>query len=400
MATHSLDDLRRVIRRIETRRPKRPAPQPIEEVLGGELVDTGEGKLLVVRREYPLSHRHGRRALGAALETPLDLLSALARAEQPIEDARRLLFLDAETTGLAGGTGTYAFLVGAAWLEDDRLVLAQHFMRDFDEEPALLAALRPLLEWASGLVTFNGATFDLPLLETRFLMTRRRWPAALPHLDLLRPARRIWTACLPDCRLATLEREVVGVMREDDIAGGLIPALYFDFLRSRRAAPLARVLAHNRDDILTLVGLFGWFGQALTSRDALTAGELGGLGRLWEPVDVERALDCYRAALAAGLSGAPAQAVRLNLARWEKRFARWDVACSLWEEAARDAGFDPRPWEELAKFHEHRRRDFVAARSIVQDALDIAVGAGVSSRVRDAFAYRRARLERRLLTRG
>ena len=400
MATHSLDDLRRVIRRIETRRPQRPAPQPIEEVLGGELVDTGEGKLLVVRREYPLSHRHGRRALGAALETPLDLLSALARAEQPIEDARRLLFLDAETTGLAGGTGTYAFLVGAAWLEDDRLVLAQHFMRDFDEEPALLAALRPLLERASGLVTFNGATFDLPLLETRFLMTRRRWPAALPHLDLLRPARRIWAAYLPDCRLATLEREVVGVMREDDIAGGLIPALYFDFLRSRRAAPLARVLAHNRDDILTLVGLFGWFGQALTSRDELTAGELGGLGRLWEPVDVERALDCYRAALAAGLSGAPAQAVRLNLARWEKRFARWDVACSLWEEAARDAGFDPRPWEELAKFHEHRRRDFVAARSIVQDALDIAVGAGVSSRVRDAFAYRRARLERRLLTRG
>ena len=400
MATHSLDDLRRVIRRIETRRPKRPAPQPIEEVLGGELVDTGEGKLLVVRREYPLSHRHGRRALGAALETPLDLLSALARAEQPIEDARRLLFLDAETTGLAGGTGTYAFLVSAAWLEDDRLVLAQHFMRDFDEEPALLAALRPLLERASGLVTFNGATFDLPLLETRFLMTRRRWPAALPHLDLLRPARRIWAAYLPDCRLATLEREVVGVMREDDIAGGLIPALYFDFLRSRRAAPLARVLAHNRDDILTLVGLFGWFGQALTSRDELTAGELGGLGRLWEPVDVERALDCYRAALAAGLSGAPAQAVRLNLARWEKRFARWDVACSLWEEAARDAGFDPRPWEELAKFHEHRRRDFVAARSIVQDALDIAVGAGVSSRVRDAFAYRRARLERRLLTRG
>ena len=400
MATHSLDDLRRVIRRIETRRPKRPAPQPIEEVLGGELVDTGEGKLVVVRREYPLSHRHGRRTLGAALETPLDLLSVLARAEQPIEDARRLLFLDAETTGLAGGTGTYAFLVGAAWLEDDRLVLAQHFMRDFDEEPALLAALRPLLERASGLVTFNGATFDLPLLETRFLMTRRRWPAALPHLDLLRPARRIWTACLPDCRLATLEREVVGIMREDDIAGGLIPALYFDFLRSRRAAPLARVLAHNRDDILTLVGLFGWFGQALTSRDALTAGELGGLGRLWEPVDVERALDCYRAALAAGLSGAPAQAVRLNLARWEKRFARWDVACSLWEEAARDAGFDPRPWEELAKFHEHRRRDFVAARSIVQDALGLAEDAGVSPRVRDAFAYRRARLERRLLTRG
>jgi hypothetical protein len=311
-------------------------------------------------------------------------------------DARRLLFLDAETTGLAGGTGTYAFLVGAAWLEDDRLVLVQHFMRDFDEEPALLAALRPLLERASGLVTFNGSTFDLPLLETRFIMTRRRWPTSLPHLDLLRPARRVWNAHLVDCRLATIEREVVGVVREDDIAGALIPTLYFDFLRSRRAGPLGRVLAHNRDDVLTLVGLLGWFGRALTTREELTAGELGGLGRLWEPVDVDRALECYRAALAAGLSGGPAQIVRLQLARWEKRFARWDAACSLWEEAARDVGFDPRPWEELAKFHEHRRRDFVAARSFVQGALSLAEATGAPVRTVDAFTHRLGRLERRL----
>jgi uncharacterized protein YprB with RNaseH-like and TPR domain len=396
VAAHSLDDLRRVIRRIETRRPRRPAAQPVEEALGGELVDTGEGKLLVVRREFLLSHCHGRRPLGAVLEAPLDLVSAVARAERPVEDARRLLFLDAETTGLAGGTGTYAFLVGAAWLEDDRLVLVQHFMRDFDEEPALLAALRPLLERASGLVTFNGATFDLPLLETRFIMARRPWPATLPHLDLLRPARRVWTSCLSDCRLATLEREVVGLVRDDDIAGALIPTLYFDFLRSRRSAPLGRVLAHNRDDILTLVSLLGWFGNALTSREGLTAGELGGLGRLWEPVDVERALECYRAALAAGLSGAPAQAVRLHLARWEKRCSRWDAACLLWEEAARDAGFDPRPWEELAKFHEHRRRDFVAARSVVADALGLAEAAGASLRTVGAFTHRLGRLERRL----
>ena len=92
--------------------------------------------------------------------------------------------------------------------------------------------------------------------------------------------------------------------------------------------------------------------------------------------------------------------MRLNLARWEKRFARWDAACSLWEEAARDTGFDPRPWEELAKFHEHRRRDFVTARAVVDDALGLAEDAGVASSVREAFAYRRARLERRHLARG
>ncbi|PYN00923.1 MAG: hypothetical protein DME07_15080 [Candidatus Rokuibacteriota bacterium] len=400
MAHQTLDDLRRVIRRIETRRLPRAAPAPVEEVLGGELIDTGEGQLVVVRREFPLSHRHGHQPLAGALSAPLNLLSLLARLEAPLEDVRQLLFLDAETTGLAGGTGTYAFLVGAAWLEDDRLVLTQHFMRDFDDEPALLAALWPLIERANGVVTFNGTAFDLPLLETRFILARRRWPADLPHLDLLRPSRRMWTASFADCRLATLEREVIGVEREDDVAGSLIPALYFDFLRSRRAAPLARVLAHNRDDILTLVGLLGWFGGALAAPAELGAAELAGLGRLWEPVDLERSLECYHAALGAGLAGEPAQVVRMRLAWWEKRRARWDTARALWEAAARHAVFDPRPWEELAKFHEHRRRDFATARAIVDDALGLAEDAGVPSRVREAFSYRRARLDRRLLARG
>ena len=399
MAAHSLDDLRRVIRRIETRRPKRPAAQPIEEVLGGELVDTGEGQLLVVRREFPLSHRHGRQPLGAVLEAPLDLLSAVARAEHPVEDARRLLFLDAETTGLAGGTGTYAFLVGAAWLEDDRLVLTQHFMRDFDEEPALLAALRPLLERASGLVTFNGASFDLPLLETRFIMTRRRWPAALPHLDLLRPARRVWTGWLSDCRLSTLESAVLGLAREDDVPGGLIPMLYFDYLRSRRAAPLCRVFEHNRCDVLSLVALVGWFGRALADARHLRPAELAGLGRLWEPFDLERGLACYRGALEAGLPEPVARWARLRLAWWEKRAARWASACELWEAARQHEAFDPRPWEELAKFHEHRARDLAAARTIVEDAMGLARAAGAAARVLDAFAYRLARLDRRLAAR-
>ncbi|MEK7700723.1 MAG: ribonuclease H-like domain-containing protein [candidate division NC10 bacterium] len=396
----TLDDLRRVIRRIETARPPHAAPRPAEEILGGELHDTGQGQVLVVRREFPLSHRHGRYALGAAFEAPLDLLSAAARAEAPVGDPRGLLFLDTETTGLAGGTGTYAFLVGAGWLEGDRLVLAQYFMRDFDDEPALLEALGPLFERASGIVTFNGAGFDLPLLETRFVLARRRWPQGLAHLDLLRPSRRVWTARFDDCRLATLEREVLGLEREDDVPGALIPALYFDFLRSRRAAPLVRVFAHNRDDILSLVGLLGWFGRALAVHDHLDAEELAGLGRLWEPADLDRALACYRAALAAGLAGALAQWVRLRLAAWEKRSARWEAARGLWEEASRHEAFDPRPWEELAKFHEHRRRDFATARAIVERALDLAGAASAPTSVLDAFAHRRSRLTRRLAARG
>jgi uncharacterized protein len=394
---HSLDDLRRIIRRIETRSSARAAPEPPEHVLGGEVVDTGDGQLLVIRRSYPLGHRHGRLNLGSALDAPLDLLAALARLDSPPGPATGLLFIDTETTGLAGGTGTYAFLVGTGAFEaGDVFVVTQYFMRDLDEEPALLAALAPVLARATALVTFNGSGFDLPLLETRFVLARRRWPSGLPHLDLLRPARRVWTACMPDCRLTTLERDVLGLVRDDDVYGSLIPALYFDFLRSRRAGPLARVFAHNRDDILSLAVLLGWFSEALGEAPVLAPPEWAGIGRLWEPIDLDRALGCYRRALESGLTGDHAHWVRLRLAWWEKRSARWEAACALWEAAARHAVFDPRPWEELAKFHEHRSRDFAAARSVVSAALDVARAAGVGGRIVDAFTHRLGRIDRRL----
>ena len=392
----SLDELRRVIRRIETARPPRPAAEPIERVVDGELLDTGHGSVVVVRREYPLSHRHGGAPLADALDTPLSLLAQLARVDGNVGDAEGLLFLDTETTGLAGGTGTYAFLVGCAVVEGGRVVLSQYFMRDFDEEPALLAVLEPLLTRASAVVTFNGTGFDLPLLETRFVLARRRWPAALPHLDLLRPARRVWAGWLSDCRLATLESSVLGLGREDDVPGAFIPLIYFDYLRSRRAAPLRRVFEHNRSDVLTLVALVGWFGRALVEGAGVRPEEMAGLGRLWEPLDLERGLACYRAALGEGLPEPVARWTRMRLAWWEKRAARWESACTLWDAARAHEVFDPRPWEELAKYHEHRARDLAAARTIVEDALGLARAAGAAARVLDAFAYRLDRLNRRL----
>ena len=392
----SLDDLRRIIRRIETRPPPRTAREPIERVVGGEVLETGAGALLVVRRVYPLEHQHGRVSLETILRAPVEFLARLARLDGPTPDPARLVFIDTETTGLAGGTGTYAFLVGAGWIESEGFVVTQYFMRDLDEEPALLAALAPVVERAAALVTFNGGGFDLPLLETRFVLARRRWPVTLAHLDLLRPARRVWGASFDDCRLATLERAVLGLTRESDVPGGLIPTLYFDWLRSRRASPLARVFAHNRDDILSLAALLGWFAGALGEAPSISAAEWAGLGRLCEPVDPDRALACYRTALEDGLDGEPAHFVRLRLAWWEKRAARWEVACALWETASRHRVFDPRPWEELAKFHEHRRRDFATAHSVVTTALDLARAAGVGRGVIESLGHRLDRIERRL----
>ena len=392
----TLDDLRRVIRRIEGARPPRPAAEPVERVVDGELHDTSHGPIVRVRREYDLTHRHGAGPLADATTAPLPLLARAARVDGDVDAIEGLLFLDTETTGLAGGTGTYAFLVGAAVVEGDRVVVEQYFMRDFDDEPALLTALEPLLARARALVTFNGGGFDVPLLETRFVLARRRWPGSLPHIDLLRPARRVWTGWLADCRLSTLERTVLGVAREDDVPGGIIPMLYFDYLRTRRATPLRRIFAHNRHDVLTLVGLVGWFGRALGDEARVRLEERAGLGRLWEPVDLERALACYRSALADGLPEPVACWARLRLAWWEKRAARWAAACELWDAARRHDAFDPRPWEELAKFHEHRARDLATARAIVEDAIGLARAAGATARVLEAFSYRLERLNRRL----
>jgi uncharacterized protein YprB with RNaseH-like and TPR domain len=386
-----------VIRRIESGRPFRTAPDPPETVLGGRLEETEAGPILTVRREFPLAHRHGRAALERALDVSTDALRALSREEAP-PDGRRLLFLDTETTGLAGGTGTYAFLVGAGFVDGDRFVIAQYFMRDLDEEPALLAALAPVLERASAIVTFNGTGFDVPLLETRFILGRRRWPAGLPHVDLLHAARRVWAARFVDCRLSTLEHAVLGHRREHDVPGALIPALYFEFLRRRRAAPLARVFAHNCDDVLSVIGLLGWLAHALARGehgvdDAL---DLAGVGRLWERCDPERAVACFRGALAVGLPDGAAHAVRLRLAAWEKRHARWESACALWQASAATTAFDPRPWEELAKYHEHRARDVSTARALVVRALDLARAAGSATAVVDALTHRLTRLDRRL----
>jgi uncharacterized protein YprB with RNaseH-like and TPR domain len=396
----ALDDLRRVIRRIEGARPPRPAPRAVEAVLGGEVLETDAGAVLAVRQDVPLGETYGPAALGEVAGIEPATLRLLAPALDQDVDPRRLLFLDTETTGLAGGTGTYAFLVGLACFDGDHLRVTQLFMRDLDEESALVAALAPMLEGASGIVTYNGGGFDVPLLETRFILQRRRWPARLPHVDLMRPARRVWGECFDDCRLSTLEGRVLKITRERDVPGSAIPSLYFDFLRWKTAEPLRDVLAHNHHDVLALVGLLGWLGRAIEDRGAVdvSAAELAGLGRLWERADVERACDSYEAALTAGLDGDAAHAVRLRLARWEKRRARWPAARAHWEAATTARAFDPRPWEELAKFHEHRARDFATAREVVTRALARAAASGASTRIVDAFGYRLARLSRRLAT--
>jgi hypothetical protein len=272
-------------------------------------------------------------------------------------------------------------------------------MRDLDEEGALLAALEPLLRSVDGLVTYNGTSFDLPLLETRFVLARRRWPEAAFHLDLLPAARRLWSARLPDCRLGTVEQHALGFTREGDLPGALIPSVYFEYLRRKAPGELPRVFEHNRHDILSLAALAGWVADAVARAPVpdLEAEELAGLGRLWEPADPDRGEACYRMALDRGLPSPGRERLLARLAWREKRRSRWDASRLLWEAAARGARiFDSRPWEEMAKIHEHRLRDLAAAHAVVTEALDRARAHRAPAPVVEALSHRLARLSRRL----
>jgi hypothetical protein len=397
-------ELAEVIRRIEakTRHP-RPARRAVslDETVGGEVEETDRGGVLVVRHRFPVEHSHGLHPLGDVRGMPADALALLARPDRAgagPPEAGRLAYLDTETTGLAGGTGTYVFMVGVGFFDGAEFEVRQYFMRDLDEEGALLSAVETLLERFDGLVTYNGAAFDLPLLETRFVLGRRRWRDEVFHLDLLPAARRLWRDRFSDCRLGTIEHHVLGVARVDDVPGALIPAAYFDYLRRKRPGDIPRVFEHNRLDVLSLAALTGWVTAALGRApvEDLAPCELAGLGRFWEASDPARGEACYRMALDGGLPSPGRERLLLRLAWHEKRRRRWDEARALWEEAARSQpGFDPRPWEEIAKIDEHRGRDFPRARAVVEEALAHARAYQAPARVLESFAHRLARLHRR-----
>src|SRR5438874_1273782 len=195
------------------------------------------------------------------------------RVETALSDSTKWLFLDTETTGLSGGTGTYAFLVGLAWWDAGGLQVEQLFLRDFAEEHSILQEVASRLAERPVLVTFNGKTFDWPLLENRFTMTRAiAVPRLAAHLDLLHPARALWKLRLGSVRLVELERHVldagIGWHREEDVLAALIPQHYFDYLRGGPAEPLAAVVRHNQMDLRGLAGLVGKIDALLTSDDS------------------------------------------------------------------------------------------------------------------------------------
>lgn len=379
-----IDALRRRMQ-LQDQRPVGSPPEPqgvgrappvaaLDQGIEGTEQVTPLGRFLLQEHFYPNERSHGSVQIGCLQDLPCDAMHDIGGEHMRSTDARRWVFLDTETTGLAGGTGTCAFLVGIGMIEDGGFRVQLYFMRDFDEEHAMLDALSQTLAQYDTVITFNGKVFDVPLLETRYRLKRQRSPFhSMDHVDLLHPARRLWKERLGSCRLTNLESHVLGVERQGDIPGALIPQCYFDYLRSGDASKLAAVFHHNVLDIVSLACINSVLLTVLAAPDraGLRHGQdIRGLARWLNKLGKEgQALALYRAAIRSGLPRRDLFAALWETAQIERRAGRHDEQVQLLRDLARvSAMHRAAAFVELAKHYEHRLKDYSLALKMTRNA--------------------------------
>ena len=347
-------------------------PPTLETLLpGGRLIEADEGACFVVDRVYPTHHRHGQDTLDDLLALRPDEGARYAMDDRLAGSSfRDFLFLDTETTGLAGA-GALAFMVGVAFFEPhppaggdettsrDVLVVRQYFLRDHGDEPEMLHQLDALLDGKAGLITFNGRSFDVPLLDNRYLMNRRRGRLPdLPHIDLLPPARRLFRSRLGSCALGALEQNLLGLHRtQDDVPGWLIPSLYHNYLRTGDASELTRVFYHNEMDMLPMVTLAGRIFRHLSTSRCDDALDQVSLGR-WQ-ADLgfhEEAERTLRGALDGDLPLEAYHQALYRLATLYKQSDRRAEAVIAWQQIAFTSAGDITAHVELAKHFEWQEK--------------------------------------------
>src|SRR5712692_3023739 len=364
--------LRRKIAQID-RTYAAPSPRPsvprcqIEDVVSGQVVETQLGSHFETERLYERHRRHGSVGIADLIDLPETLLATLSESAIERSHPTRWAFLDTETTGLAGGTGTYAFLIGVGSIDAEGFRVRQFFMRDYGEEASLLAALAGYLSRFDVLITYNGKAFDQPLLETRYRMVRARPPfARMEHLDLLFGARRLWKLRLDSCRLVDLEHQVLGVERQGDLPGEMIPYYYFEYLRMKQAFRLVPIFHHNAMDIVSLACLTAIVPAAFGSPDGAMfrhGADVIGVARwLLAAGRDEEALGLYRRAVDLGLPDTLLFRALAETGAIEKRLGRDAAALEIFTDLAMSPNpYRTHAYEELAKYYEHRERNYSMA---------------------------------------
>jgi hypothetical protein len=395
----------------------------VAEILGGRTVTTSFGHCLAIDRRYESDRWHGDVQIGSCgLEDceALRLLDPSLEIGAIASNEPRTVFIDLETTGLSGGAGTVAFLVGCGYFDLGAFQIRQFLLTSYASERALLAAVTEFFGGTDLIVTYNGKTFDVPVMETRWLFHRLPMPdfsQDVPHFDMLHPARRLWSSrdavprsgegSLAGCRLAELERDVIGFRRIGDVSGFEIPSRFFQFLRTGDPAPLEPVLEHNRLDLVSLAAVTGHALRLARSGDEACrdAAEALALGRVLERARaLDRAEACYRrASLSTCLEIRAEACYRLGLrARRDRRFvdaaAAWRQIIAMTDSAAHRrkegmAALRQFAIEALAIHQEHRERDIESARELALFALSDETPSPSQA---EGLRHRLARLDRKL----
>jgi uncharacterized protein len=382
----------------------------LEQVLPGRVHQNQNGETYVVEAFYPADYLYGRTSIQTS--KPLSNIATWAGNGDP-QIASRIsqcqhsgfAFLDIETTGLMGGTGTYAFLVGIARFDDQGFHLAQFFMRDPSEEPAHLLAVEEFVAPCETLVTYNGKAFDVPLLNTRYIY--QGWKPPLPafaHIDLLQLARRIWRDRLPSRTLGNVEIFILEARRtEEDVPGWMIPQLYFDYLSTGDVEPLKGVFYHNAMDVLAMAALLAHFNILIEEpqdNHTLNPLDMVGIARFYEDLGrINEACQIYQRCLETDLPRELFWNTVERLSFIQKRQGNYQTAINLWEKAAGEGHIYAHV--ELAKYYEHQARLMDEALFWAGKALQIVSAPGSSSMIRQAWLaeleHRINRLQRKLM---
>jgi uncharacterized protein YprB with RNaseH-like and TPR domain len=391
------DKLEHLISLTREEKPQKPKTPPFEPLK--------REPLQFIENPYPLDVKYGRVTLSSGLEIKGNILTCLSK-ESAFEnlDLSTALFIDLETTGLSGGSGVVAFLVGLGFYRDDKFYVAQFFLGELAEEEKMIQELGQFFSQMNfqSVVTFNGKGFDMPLLETRFILHKQPFILSeLPHLDFLFPARSLWKHKHESCRLYHLAREVVEADRSEDIPSAEIPWRYFEYLNTGNFDLIEPILYHNQEDILSLLGVIivGSFFFSDEKKQKFTdAMDLYGAGRVMENVgEAEKSVNFFKRALKEGLSDELSLSAKKRISYYFKKKREWKSAVSLWKEMtssnarSRDLLCS---FRELAMYLEHKEKKYEEARKIAEEGYVLSLD--FSSYYEKDFTHRRERLKRKI----
>ncbi|MEE9166423.1 MAG: ribonuclease H-like domain-containing protein [Candidatus Neomarinimicrobiota bacterium] len=350
------------------------ARRAIHEFVDGEYVNTPFGDIFVSQVRHPRDYCHGRISLRTVTQISDDWLSRWGKFSSHRKfDFGKTIFVDTETSGIAGGGGTLPFLIGIGYYYRGQFRVEQFFADSHSREEGMLDLVAQFVRPFNTLVTFNGKAFDIPLLETRYLLKRKENPfSRMEHLDLLHPSRQLWNLTLDNCRLQTIEYRLLGFHRDDDLPGEEIPQAYFDYVRWGKADPLYRVFRHNADDITSLSAVMYLLWRAVqeddSHRDAMVEFSRGKI--LKRHGETERAVRSLEAARRREASPRKRTIILSHLSMMYKSLGKWRKAEALWREMIDSStAFHLLPYVELAKYYEHGTKNLTGARELVEEAL-------------------------------